>query len=144
MEVWFISLFNSRNCEIGYNIAIGGTGSETPSQETRQKISIGNTGKIRSEKTIKKLSVANSGKKHLKETIEKISLSNKGRIFTNEHKQHLSNSMKGANNHKYIYVDPDTETKIIELFISGIFKTQLSKDFNYSRTKINNILKLNI
>ena len=62
-EKYYISLYNSTDKEIGYNIALGGSGAHVlyQTQETKDKISKANTGKKRSEECIAKMSEDRKG-----------------------------------------------------------------------------------
>ena len=68
------------------------------SLETRQKLSVANTGKKHTEETRRKMSQTRMGKKKApmsEETKQKISESRKSMKFTEEHKKKLSLSKKG-------------------------------------------------
>lgn len=65
------------------------------SEETKAKISIANTGKIRSEEAKAKMSAAQTGKVLSEEHKAKISLSEKGRVFSEETKAKISASKVG-------------------------------------------------
>lgn len=58
----FIKLYKTNNFEYGYNRSVGGEIGIIPSEETKIKISIANTGKKRSKETKIKLSEARKGK----------------------------------------------------------------------------------
>ena len=82
-EKYWISIFDSQNIEVGYNIAMGGEGGV-----------LSKDGHL-SEEHRKKLSIAHFGRKHSDETKNKISESNKGRHWSDESKQKLSEYHKG-------------------------------------------------
>ena len=89
-EIYWISYYNSTDRNIGYNIAIGGSGGDTisnhPDKEViSQKISESNKGKLPwntgtkgkikwTEERKKKASKTNKGRKHKEDTKEKMSL----------------------------------------------------------------------
>ncbi|HLD91337.1 MAG TPA: NUMOD3 domain-containing DNA-binding protein [Patescibacteria group bacterium] len=98
-EIYWIKEMNSQNRDIGYNILDGGNGRTSEdmsgpkhfnfgkqiSDETKRKISIGNTGKIHSEEHKRKISEAlkgfnnlNFGKHPSEETKKKLSDNHKG------------------------------------------------------------------
>lgn len=92
---------NKDNC---YNLTAGGEGchNRKVSKETKIKISKAQLGHIgynkgipMKEETKNKISVANSGRKLSDEHKRKISESRKGIVFSEEHKQNLSNAIKG-------------------------------------------------
>ena len=85
-----------------YNIADGGGGCGSHSEETKKKISEGNKGKKVSEETKKKMSeshkgvqVWNKGIPRTDETKRKISEANKGKKLSEEAKKKMSESRKG-------------------------------------------------
>lgn len=127
-EIKLIAEYKANNPKYGYNISSGGycgTLGTHHSEETKQKISASNIGKVRtqetrrriseaqkglpspmkgkhhSEETKQKISKANTGYKHTDEAKKKISDASKSHIrktgykLTDEHKQHISNSLKG-------------------------------------------------
>lgn len=65
-EINYIKEYNSLNREFGYNLESGGNLNKIVSEETREKISLANTGKKRkkfSEETKLKMSLAHKGKR---------------------------------------------------------------------------------
>lgn len=116
-EEHFIHHYDSRNSEKGYNLTNGGSvapkteewkrkvseklmGHEV-SQETRDKVSKGNTGKVRSDEFKKGVSEFHNGKIVSEETRAKLSTLNKGnqnwlgKKHTDESKQKVSEANKG-------------------------------------------------
>lgn len=78
-EKMMIKKFDSSNPNIGYNISTGGKGSailgRSMSEETKNKISLANKGKIRTEENIKKLKESHKGKKsHHVRAVRKLTL----------------------------------------------------------------------
>lgn len=101
-------LFERVKGKAEYNIANGGYGKGTVSEETKRKLSEINKGKIPwnkgkhckplTDETKQKLSEANKGKKPYKMTEEiriKISEAHKGKHWSEEMKQRLSEAHKG-------------------------------------------------
>jgi group I intron endonuclease len=136
-EVYWISCFNSRNNNIGYNRTIGGEGvigvsltEETRfklreshkghkhSEETKRKMSLAGKGKKKSpfsEEHKRNLSKANLGKKLSKETKEKMSKSRIGRRHTEEAKVKMRESRKGKGNYRLgVSLTEETKKKISE------------------------------
>lgn len=62
LEIELIKEFQSADHRYGYNIEHGGNCIGTHSEETKNKISVANKGKVVSKETRKKLSIANKGK----------------------------------------------------------------------------------
>ena len=106
-EIQLIKEKKSLASETGYNLTLGGDGrlGYKLSEETKQKISQGNLGKVMSLNAREKMSVAAKkrsvgklspmdGKKHTDDALKKISESSKGRIFSEESKRKKSESMK--------------------------------------------------
>ncbi len=77
------------------------------SEETRNKISIGNKGKHCSEETKKKMSIAKQNMSE--ETKKKISEGRKGIKFSDEHRKNLSKSLKGLKRNPH---SEETKNKI--------------------------------
>lgn len=65
------------------------------SEETKNKIGLGNKGKIRTPEMIKHNSETHKGKKHSEETKRKMSEAHKGKIVSDETRQKLSKANKG-------------------------------------------------
>lgn len=76
LEISYISLYNSTDRTIGYNIKSGGSKGKL-AQETKDK-----------------LSQKAKGRKASYETRQKMSRSGKGRVFTNEHKEKIGAASK--------------------------------------------------
>jgi len=67
----------------GYNFALGGEGGATrcgmhTSEETKKRISIGNSGKKRTPEVCEKYRLQNLGRKHTSEAIEKLRIASSG------------------------------------------------------------------
>lgn len=109
-ESWIV-FYNSRDREIGYNIATGGSApmlGRTLSQESRDKMSVSrqgdknhNYGKHLSEDTRNKLSEANTGKTLTEEHKQKLLASHVGIPRTEETKQKISESQSGENHSQF-------------------------------------------
>jgi group I intron endonuclease len=106
-EIQLIKERKSLASENGYNLSFGGDGrlGYKLSEETKQKISQGNLGKVMSIDAKEKMSVAAKkrcigklspmdGKKHTDDALKKISQSSKGRIFSEESRRKKSESLK--------------------------------------------------
>lgn len=99
-ETYWIWILNVTNKEKGYNICSNGRNSlgAKRSQETKDKISKANKGKVRSEEQKKKISATLTGRKGRKlseEHKKKISLVHKNKIISDEQKKKFSLSQKG-------------------------------------------------
>ncbi|AGE49864.1 GIY-YIG catalytic domain-containing endonuclease [Paramecium bursaria Chlorella virus Can18-4] len=120
----------------GYNLKDGG-GNGKLSEETKQKIGKGNSGKMRTEEVKQKISEAKLGKTHTKEirqnmskahlgiihteeTKQKIAKANIGKILSEETKKKLSIAKQGKNNctSKRVY-QYDTSGNFITSFASS-------------------------
>jgi group I intron endonuclease len=106
-EIQLIKERKSLATENGYNLSFGGDGrlGHKLSEETKQKIRLGNLGKVMDAEARNKMSVAAKqrcvgklspmdGKKHTDEALKKISESSKGRIFSEESRLKKSESLK--------------------------------------------------
>ena len=83
---------------IGYNLTLGGLSGGKLSEETKQKISIGNIGKKLSDETKKKLAIKATGRPKSEETKRKIGDASRGKTLpprTEEHRKKLSVSNTG-------------------------------------------------
>ena len=103
-EIYWIDKLDSRNPDIGYNLAKGGIGSSgsTWSEESREKLrkyrgpASPHWGKHLSEEHKQHLSEAHKGKKLSEEHKQKISESNKGKTFSEETREKISQKLKGV------------------------------------------------
>jgi group I intron endonuclease len=106
-EIQLIKERKSLASENGYNLSFGGDGrmGHKLSKETKEKIRLGNLGKIMSADARDKMSVAAKkrcvgrpspmdGKKHTEDAKKKIAASSSARIHTEESKRKRSESMK--------------------------------------------------
>jgi group I intron endonuclease len=128
LEQIYIVLYDTTNREKGYNITLGGEGSNglKHTEESKQRISKNNAkywkGKHLTEETRKKLSKANKGKNHpmygknlSEETKQKLSETHKGKNLSEETKQKLSKAFKGKNHPMYgKHLTEETKKKISE------------------------------
>jgi group I intron endonuclease len=90
-------LFERAKSKAEYNIANGGNGKGTVSEETKRKLSKINKGKKRSplsDETKLKISESERGKRVSEETKRKSSESHKGKRLSEEQKRKISESMK--------------------------------------------------
>jgi len=107
-EVYWGLFYNSLSPN-GYNLKLGGRKYAKMAQETKDKISKSNKGKIISKETRKKSSLSHKGFKPSQETREKLSIINKGK------KPH-ENTVRAASqksSKKYLMISPDGEEIII-------------------------------
>ena len=77
----------------GYNILRGGDNREM-AEETKQKMSVAQTGRKHTAESKRKMSLAKKGKKVSDETRNRMSVAKKGRKFNEEHKKKISISAK--------------------------------------------------
>jgi group I intron endonuclease len=111
-----------------YNMKTGGIGGWEYSEETRQKISDANTGKVRSEETRQKLRDANIGKVLSEETRQKMCIARANRIVSEETRQKLRNAntgkmfseetrqqMRDAHKKKFKITYPDGKEEMVQL-----------------------------
>lgn len=114
LEQCYIALYDTTNQDKGYNITLGGEGSNglKRSEETKQKMREAQKGennsfygKKHTKETIKKMSESHKRENLTKETIKKISETNRGKNnsmygkhHTEEAKQKMSEAKKGKNN----------------------------------------------
>lgn len=96
-EKYWIKYLNSTNPEIGYNIAEGGHGGNTYTEDTKKRISNFFKNRKFSEETLKKRSESRKNKKiHTPESKLKISNAHKGKKLSEEHKKIISEYAKKA------------------------------------------------
>ena len=132
-EIELIALYKSNQREYGYNIAKGGATHESPSELTKQKISISNKGRIVSEETRKKISIGNKGKKKrplTQEEKEQRRLAMTGRVLTEEWKKKIGASNKGktrgkgrklSEEHKQKLREIKPKHKVLQYSLDGVF-----------------------
>lgn len=114
-EIYWIEKTNSR--EVGYNIARGGHGGNTYTEETKRRISKLFKGKVFDQETIKKRKITrekNPEKYKLSEE-RKLLIGNqhRGKVISNENKQKLSERMKKFDNYSIKFLDRQkSENKI--------------------------------
>ena len=158
LEKLLIAQYNSRNKDVGYNIAEGGSRPKH-SEETRRKMSAAISkyyethdgtwkGKKRSEEAKANMSKAsmgkpgtNKGKKFSKEWRGKISDANRGRKVSDETRKKLSESHMGnvPSNRKLTFVQAE---EIRKDYKAKMFtQEQLSKKYNVSKFVISYILR---
>lgn len=111
-EKYYISLYNSVDKDVGYNIVAGGTGGKT------HDVSGANNpmyGRRYSDEERAKIGSYSRGVKRSGETKMKISQALKGRKRSEEHNRNLSKSLKGKlpkNSHKIKLVNTNTKEVI--------------------------------
>lgn len=129
-EVFWIKEYDSTNHKIGYNIANGGNGPGTVSEETKQKISRGKKGKKQSEEHKAALSAVRKGKP-------------KNKPFTEEHRKNISLANRGdtAPNAKLTLDEIDEIKKEYNsVNITRSLKMELAKKYGVSYATIWRIL----
>lgn len=129
MEIYWIAYFNSRDLEIGYNVALGGNMvcsmlNKKHTEETKVKMANWHMGKVVSQYTKEKISVHMTGLKRGKYNDaqgKKISEKLSGKSKSDEHRKNLSISHIGnrPGNSKYIaQIDPITN-EILKVYNRG-------------------------
>lgn len=83
-EKYWINILNSQNKDIGYNIADGGSGGNTYTEETKKRMSKFFKGRVISEETRKKMSDASKGKRLTDEVKKKLSIAHTGKKLSPE------------------------------------------------------------
>lgn len=131
-EIYFVNLLNTWS-PYGYNLRAG-KGKGALSDETKNKISLGNKGKKISEETRKKLSDSHKGYKVKEETKKKLSLINKGK------KPHINTNIGASlkNSKKYILIN--SEGKLINIFNMKKF----CKENNLQNTNMSSLINKKI
>jgi len=138
-EMYWIKFFNSTDKNIGYNIALGGTGGDTfTSQSTlrkkeickkRSKSMIGkNKGKKLSQETKEKLRIAFTGKHPSIEARKKMSASAKIAQNRPEVKEKRSKSMTGKKH------SPETNLKVSKVLKGKLFTEEHLKNVRLANT----------
>lgn len=94
-ETMKIIVTHSHVSEGGYNLTWGGDDNPMNNEETRKKVGISNTGKIRTEEFKRNLHNIHIGKILSIDTKIKMSKSKKGIIFTDEHIKNIGISSRG-------------------------------------------------
>ncbi len=123
LEQDLIAKYQSNNLAHGYNLTIGGEGTNgyTMTDEQRERIRIASTGRHHSEETKEKLSNIFKGRYISEETRKRMSDAHKnkpsplrGTTFSDEHKRALSKSKLGkSGNHNKPHSE-ETKRKISE------------------------------
>jgi group I intron endonuclease len=96
-EKYWISYFNAKDYDFGYNLTDGGEGAfgHVVSETARQKIREKATGRGHTQETKELLRLKNIGRKHTQEAKDKMSAKNLGKVLSAEHRQKLSEAKKG-------------------------------------------------
>lgn len=98
-ECFYISHYGCFNTKMGLNLTSGGDSKGTVSEETKRKISIGNTGKVVSDESRKKMSVSQKNRgSEISSIISKRNIGNKyanGRKLSPDEIQKLKDSRNG-------------------------------------------------
>jgi len=139
-EKYWIAFYKSNDKKFGFNTFEGGKNSKH-TEETKKKISIGNTGKVSFWR----------GKHLPKETCDKISISHKGKKLSDEHKLKIKTSYKGMKDKKHSDKSKKKISKALKklnekdieyirnALINGETGVSLAKRFNVSTGTITNI-----
>lgn len=118
------------------------------SEETKKRLSVIQTGsgngfynKKHNENTKNLISMANSGKVKSEECKMKISIKLKGRIFSDETKSKISISKKGVNHHYCKFEESDIISIRKEYSDGKISQYKLAQKYNVKRGTIYDIIK---
>jgi len=95
METFKIIVNHTHNSEEGYNCTWGGDDNPMNNKETRIKVGVSNTGKVRTDEYKRNLSDMNKGKILSDETRKKISRSRIGIVFSADHLKNIGLASKG-------------------------------------------------
>lgn len=147
-EVYWIEFFDSRNNQVGYNLAIGGNGNSGwhHTKESKRKISQSNLGKempLHTQEWKDNMSAIMTGRNIT--WADKIGLAHRGMKHSTESKKKMSKSQKGnqaGEKHpraKLTVLIVDSIRK--EYAENKITKTALAEKYGVSRTMIANIVK---
>jgi len=136
LEEFYISFYDTYKGD-GYNCTSGGGGYEV-SDETRQKLSVLNTGKTHSDESKNKISTTLKGRTLSEETKKKMSESAKGKTPSVKTRQKMSEAKKGKkhpmydklgilnhNSKKVIQIDKITSEEIMCWFSMSEIKREL-------------------
>ena len=130
-----ITLLCSNIKGIGYNLDIGGSGGKTLSQETKNKISLANTGKKHTDEAKLKIKETSTGRVLPEEAKQKISLWHIGKIVSHDTKLKIG---KNSANRK---LTDEQVNEIKSLHSEGILSnTKIAKLFDVSRRTIDKIV----
>lgn len=128
--------------ENSYNLTFDAF-NKTLSEETKQKISKSNMGRVMSEEAKKRISIAHKGKKHTPEQIAKFVKAKTGSSWghhTEETKRKMSLVHSGINGERYDHTKRqwfNTETK--EKFFGTQY--EFCNTYNLKRTSVNLVVK---
>lgn len=151
-EHYWCNFYNVHDDKFGYNIQpTDPENTYIMTQETKDKISASNKGKIMSEATRKLISLKNSGVKRSEEYKQKLRLFNLGKTLSKEHAEKIGNANRGrkrSEEHKAKLrisrknLNIVKKCKVIELFSNIEFnsKKEACKYFKISITLVNNNL----
>jgi hypothetical protein len=134
LERHYIKKYDAQNKEVGYNIHKGGQGGNSlndtakwlvmrlgekngryhkeVSAETRRRISVANTGKIRSKEFRIRLSAKTRGKRKPIGFGEKVRIAQKGRVKSADEKRHISEGLRHSTKNKGRHRSDETKRKI--------------------------------
>jgi group I intron endonuclease len=123
-EILAIKIFNSKS-PYGYNLTIGGDGTQNPSDKTREKMRQSQLGKKQSDETIEKRRLARLGVKRAPEVVKKSADARRGAKRSEEFRQQcreraarqfsdLSARAKVSQTMKAKWADPQYRTMILE------------------------------
>lgn len=150
LETHFIEYFDS--IKSGYNIKEGGSNGKL-NEESKKKISIANTGKIRTQETKNQISASCIGKPKSPETRAKISASSLGKPKSVEARNNMSLSQTGkklseetiqkiAAAKNGAKINMNIALQIREDYATGQWNyTQLGKKYNIDKTTIGMIIR---
>lgn len=132
-EKYWISFYNSRNREIGYNITVGGDGGSTNNHWLNKKHT--DESKLLISKNHSDVSGANNpmfGRQHKDETKKQISETRTSLNIkhTNETKSKMSEKKRGENNNKAKLTESVVKEIRYDYFHNNMKQTELVKKYN--------------
>lgn len=109
--IWYYNTYIHAENSNGYNMTIGGGGSsglsgeksnmygKRHSEETKQKMSESQKGKVLTEEHRRNIGKTSKGRIPTEETRAKMSKAHNGKVFSEEHKMKIGESQKGGKSH---------------------------------------------
>lgn len=135
-ENYYIEFYRSLS-PLGYNLKVGGN-NRRMSEETKKRISRGNTGKTRTQEVKDKLSRAKVGKKRSLSARKNLSEYNKNKKLSASWKENISKSKMGVKHPKTPFNVFDEDNNLIGTWTN---KAECSRILNIKRSGIYQSLK---